>query len=106
MKCEKCNGDVQIYKFEKCSQCGTVHHNFKIAPIHARKLKITIDKETKEVWIKGDKSGLEYLADCCLRIIGKKDPSGHILLQWQMNTLMEGSVESRLEYSDDPEDYT
>jgi hypothetical protein len=69
------------------------------------KLKITYDKANQEIWIRGDKRGLEFLADCCNRVIGKTNPSGHIHLQWQMNNLEKGSVSTRLEYSDTIEDY-
>jgi hypothetical protein len=69
------------------------------------KLKVTYDKKNKEIWIRGDKKGLEFLSDCCLGIIGKTDPSGHIHLMPEMNNLLEGSIETRWEYSDYPEDY-
>jgi hypothetical protein len=65
------------------------------------RLKITID-DAGDVWIRGDERGLRYLAECCVRIIGKDDPAGHILLQWEMNNLWEGSLRTRLEFRDDP----
>lgn len=57
-------------------------------------LKITFDNG--EIWIRGDKEGLLYLADCCTRVIGKKDPSGHFHLLPEMNNLLEGSTKIRL----------
>ncbi len=63
-------------------------------------LKITYDKN--EIRIRGDKQGLQYLADCCTRIIGKKDPAGHFHLMPEMNNLMEGSVKTVIEYMEDP----
>ncbi len=63
-------------------------------------LKITYDKN--EIWIRGDKQGLQYLADCCMRIIGKKDPSAHFHLMPGMNNLMVGSVKTVIEYMEDP----
>lgn len=69
-----------------------------------RRLEVTMSSED-EVWIRGDKAGLEYLADWCHRIIGKSDPSGHIHFQWQMNNLLEGSLAIRLEFFDDDEDF-
>jgi hypothetical protein len=65
------------------------------------RLKITIDKD--ELWIRGDKAGLQYLADCCTKIIGKKDPSGHFHLMPEMNNLMAGSLKTVIEYMEDPE---
>ena len=69
------------------------------------KLKVSYDDKEKELWVRGNKEGLEFLANCCLGVIGKTDPSGHIHLEWQMNNLMEGSVPIRLEFSENPEDY-
>ncbi len=40
-----------------------------------RRLEVTMSSED-EVWIRGDKAGLEYLADWCHRIIGKERPVG------------------------------
>jgi len=64
------------------------------------KLKITYNKENKEILIKGNKDGLEFLSDCCLRIIGKSDPSGHIHLMPEMNNLIKGSINVIIEYTD------
>ena len=65
------------------------------------RLKITYDNH--EIWIRGDKEGLQYLADCCTRIIGNKDPSGHFHLMPEMNNLMEGSVKTVIGYMENPE---
>ena len=65
------------------------------------RLKITYDN--REIRIRGDKEGLQYLADCCTRIIGKKDLSGHFHLMPEMNNLMEGSVKTLIEYMENPE---
>jgi hypothetical protein len=64
------------------------------------RLKITCDKD--EIWIRGNDEGLQYLSQCCTRIIGKKDPSGHIHLMPEMNNLMNGSMKTVIEYTEDP----
>ena len=69
------------------------------------KLKATFNKKENEIWIRGNSEGLEFLSNCCLSIINKKDPSGHIHLEWQMGNLLEDSVAIRLEFSDDNKDY-
>ena len=66
------------------------------------RLKITL--EDGEVVIRGDKGGLEYVANVCQRVIGKHDPSGHVHLEWHMNNLCEGSVPAVVQYTDDDED--
>jgi hypothetical protein len=65
------------------------------------KLKITYDNG--EIWIRGNDQGLQYLADCCTRIIGKTDPSGHWHLMPEMNNLIEGSERTLIEYMENPE---
>lgn len=65
------------------------------------RLKITYDND--EIWIRGDEEGLKYLAECCTKIIGNKDPSGHWHLQSEMNNLMDGSIKTRIEYTENPE---
>jgi hypothetical protein len=67
--------------------------------------RLKISWNNDELWIRGDKEGLKFLADCCTRIIGHRDPGGHILLQWQMNNLIAGSLETRLEFTEDDEDF-
>lgn len=54
------------------------------------KLKITI--ENNEVIIAGNEEGLKYLADVCLRVIGKETPAGHFHLMDKMNNVQKGSV--------------
>ena len=104
-RCPKCGGSVCCYQFVRCERCGTILKDLFRKSEEPRRLKITLDKESGEIWIRGNKAGLEYLASGCLKIIGKTDPSGHILLQWQMNNLLEGSTETRLEFTDDEEDF-
>ncbi len=95
---------LPTYKiFRVCTCCENSVELKEISRSQDWKLMITLRKG--EVWIRGDQSGLEELAQKCLWIIGKDGPAGHDLLQWQMNTLLEGSVETILEYSDDPADY-
>jgi hypothetical protein len=62
-------------------------------------LKITFDGN--EIHIEGNEQGLRYLADCCIRVIGKKDEAGHFHLMSEMNNLEEGSVATVIEYSED-----
>ncbi len=69
------------------------------------KLKIMYKAKSGEISILGNKKGLEFLSDCCIRIIGKNDPSGHFHLTPEMNNLAEGSTPTIIEYSDRPEDY-
>jgi hypothetical protein len=64
------------------------------------RLKITFDND--EIWFRGDKEGLKYLADCYTRIIDKKDPWGHFHLLPEMNNLMEDSNKTVIEYMENP----
>jgi hypothetical protein len=45
----------------------------------AIRLKSTYDND--EVWIRDDKEELQNLADCCTRMIEKKDSSEHFYLE-------------------------
>lgn len=105
IRCNCGSKDVTKYELIKCNQCGHVIKDFPEHLKKERKLKITYEADEGEIWIRGNKAGLEFLASCCLSIIGKTDPAGHIHLQWQMNNLSEGSTETRLEFSDDQKDY-
>lgn len=67
------------------------------------RLKVT--REDGEIWIRGNRKGLEYLSQASAKIIGKTDPSGHIHISPVMNNSAPGSEAVRLEYSDDPKDY-
>ena len=64
-------------------------------------LKITFDG--REIRIVGNKDGLQYLADCCISIIGQAGPGAHWHLLPQMNNLLEGSIATAIEYSETPE---
>lgn len=66
-----------------------------------RFLKITV--EDGEIWIRGNKEGLEYLSDCCVRIIGKHDPSGHFHFMPEMGNLAKGSIKTRIEFVNEVE---
>jgi len=104
--CNICKSkDLIKYEFFKCKKCGRVIKDFSDGLTKNWKLKITYNEKEGDILITGNKIGLEFLASCCLRIIGKNDPSGHIHLQWQMNNLIDGSTETVLEYSDHPDDY-
>ena len=67
------------------------------------KLKITKDKG--EIWIRGNKKGLEYLSEICLRVIGKTDPSGHFHITPEMGNASAGSEPALLEFSEKDEHY-
>ena len=67
------------------------------------RLKITLDNG--EIWIRGNKPGLEYLSKVSAQIIGKTDPSGHIHIMPELGNATIGSKKARIEYSDDPNDY-
>lgn len=90
----------------KCLNCGYSKglKNGKFPP--GWKLKIVYDKNNDEITILGNAAGLEFLADTCLRIIGKTDPGGHMHLQWEMNNLLEGSTSTLVEFSDTNEHYS
>jgi len=105
-KCKKCNQTaVKQYVFTKCLKCGHVYQDFSENLEKGWKLKMYYDKEIGKFKIIGNTQGLEYLASSCLHIIGNEDPSGHVHLEWQMNTLNKGSTETILEYSDDEKNY-
>ena len=97
--------EVTRYELIKCKTCGKIIKDFAEGLKKGWRLKILYNKKEGEICIRGNKSGLEFLASCCLHIIGKNDPSGHIHLQWQMNNLEEGSTETVLVFSEEPEDY-
>lgn len=104
--CKNCNSkEVYFYSITKCNKCGDMQGgNFGISN-KKTKLKVIYNEEQDKVHIIGNKEGLEFLANCCLRIIGKKSPSGHIHLEWQMNNLLIDSTETILEFSDTPEKF-
>ena len=60
------------------------------------KLKITFDKKENQITIIGNEEGLKYLADVCLRIIGKDTPAGHFHLMDNMNNLDKGSINTSI----------
>ena len=68
------------------------------------KIKITYDKDKNEIIIMADADGLKYLADICLKIIGKKTPAGHWHLMESMGNLEKGSINTIIMYSDMKED--
>ena len=105
--CPKCKERkaMKQYMATKCTHCGYSTKNFGGNLSPGWKLKITYDDKKKEVTILGNAEGLEFLAGACLSIIGKTDPSGHIHLEWQMNTLLEGSVQTILEFSNNDQHY-
>ena len=107
MICPNCKQD-QAFRVDvlKCLKCGFSEglENDTLAP--GWKLKITYDSTEQEITILGNAQGLRFLAEACLAVIGKHDPSGHIHLQWQMNNLLEGSTSTRVEFSDTEEDYS
>lgn len=103
-RCKSCNStDIVNYYFTKCKTCGKTYANFGKFSKEA-KLKIIYNSGQDKIYISGNKEGLEFLADCCLSVIGKSDPAGHIHLEWQMNNLLAPSTETILEFSDKPED--
>jgi hypothetical protein len=63
--------------------------------------KIKVESNGNKVFILADADGLKYLADVCLRIIGKNDPSGHFYLMEQMGNLETGSAELEIAFSED-----
>ena len=86
--------------------CGAVlKENFGKRLPRGWKLKIHYNEEKSEVSIVGNRAGLEFLANCCLAIIGRQSLSDHMLLQWQMNNLLEGSTETYLKFSKDEKVY-
>lgn len=70
------------------------------------KLKISIDDNSKELIIRGNKMGLEYLSECCLSVIGKEGtPADHYHLLEGFENLAAGSIPTIVCYSDNDEDY-
>lgn len=67
------------------------------------RLKIFVRDD--EVVIRGDDTGLSYLASVCSRIIGKQGPAAHDHLEWQTNDLLEGSNSVVVEYVDGDFDF-
>ncbi len=96
---------MEEYTVIKCINCGYSIQDFGEKLEKHWKLKVIYDKKNEEVVIRGNAQGLKFLAGACLAVIGKNDPSGHILLQWQMNNLQQGSVQAVVEYSDNANDY-
>jgi len=88
---------------QKCPKCK----NTDVDYINKKRwlLKIIYNPKDDRILLLGDKAGLEFLSNCCLSVIGKHDPSGHIHLEWQNNNLVEGSTETILEFSNDPDNY-
>lgn len=64
------------------------------------KIKIDYDKEKNLVTIMADADGLRYLADICLRIIGKDTPACHFHLMEKMGNLEKGSIDTVIIYSE------
>ncbi|MFH1228484.1 MAG: hypothetical protein V1701_11370 [Planctomycetota bacterium] len=70
------------------------------------KLKISIDKNSKELIIRGNKKGLEYLSGCCLSVIGKEGtPADHYHLMEGFENLAPSSIPTVICYSDIDSDY-
>lgn len=57
------------------------------------KLRVSFDKEHKEIKIIGNSDGLKYLSEVCQRIIGKVGPSGHWHFSASSYTLDKGSID-------------
>ena len=75
--------------------------NFFRRPRHGWRLKILLNNAEDGITISGDKAGLEYLASCCLAIIGRTGPSGHFHIEPLMYTASAGSLPMLLEFTDD-----
>jgi len=105
-KCTRCGRNTfKAFAAEKCVACGYTGQEFGKTLEDGWKLKVTFDPKEQRVTILGNAKGLEFFAGCCLAVIGKTDPSGHIHLEWQMNNLVQGSTPTLVEFSDDEEDY-
>lgn len=68
------------------------------------KITVLYDRQHNEVEITADEEGLRYLADICLRIIGKSDPAGHFHLMEKMGNLEKGSVNTVIRFDGDAPD--
>lgn len=105
-KCIECGSENNMkYEIIKCKDCGYILKDF-ISSLEDGRIKIRFDKDKKEILVMGDKKGLEFLASCCLSIIGRNTPAGHIHLMKDMNNLKKGSVNTVIIFSDDPEDFS
>ncbi len=65
------------------------------------RLRIKYDTDENEVRIIGNETGLRYLADVCMRIIGKTSPAGHFHLDPEPGNLDEGSTRTLVAYEPD-----
>jgi len=59
-----------------------------------RKITIQFVQTEQEISILGNTEGLRYLADVCLRIIGKAPPGNHFHLMPEMENLEKGSIKT------------
>jgi hypothetical protein len=86
---------------EKCGQCGGVKAALFKRPKAGWKLQVSSGKRSGEIRIVGDRAGLEFLAQCCLSVIGRKDASNHVLIDPLMYNASKGSIPISLCFDED-----
>jgi len=64
------------------------------------KIKIDYEKDENQITITADADGLRYLADICLRIVGKDTPAGHFHLMEKIGNLEKGSIDTVIKYTE------
>ena len=77
----------------------------KSSESHDRKLLAHYDKEHDVIEIYGNKAGLKYFAQWCLKVIKPGKERDHVLLQWQTSDLLKPSTSIIIQFTDSPEDY-
>ena len=107
MLCSSCKIPVlpERYELTRCPKCG---HILKTAfpPITGeRMLKAYYDREHDTITLMGNRAGLEYLAQWCLKIIRPDNEKEHAHLEWQTRDLLKGSDLVIVQFTTDSADY-
>ncbi len=64
------------------------------------RLRISYDRNANKIEIVGDRDGLRYLADACMRVIDKEGPGAHFHLMKDMKNLHSTSIDADVIYDD------
>ena len=63
-----------------------------------RDIKIDYDAKLNCIEIIGNEKGLKFIADACLKVIGKDEPGNHFHLMEKMENLKPGSVDTTITF--------
>lgn len=104
-RCPKCDAglDAKEFSISKCRRCGGITKSSFKRPKGGWKLFVSQSQGHPEIIIRGDKAGLQFLAQCCLSVIGRKDASNHILIEPLMYNASRGSVPITICFDEDGE---